>query len=126
MMSNKKSNQLFYIFLFILTMGLNIIGSVAGKYIGINLGNIRLMVVWIFILCLSLLSRTATWAFLNKRFKLSFIYPILSLNYLLSLIIGRILFDEPITPTRILGTAIIVFGVFFITISKDRLEEYQV
>jgi drug/metabolite transporter (DMT)-like permease len=62
------------------------------------------------------------WIILHRKFQLSFIYPFLSLNYFLSLYLGKILFNEPITIKKIIGSVVIVAGVCVITTSRKKLE----
>lgn len=119
------NNRFFYIFLFFITIILNLVGTIAGKYIGKNLNDFMFLAIWILVLIFSLLSRTVTMVFLNRKFKLSYIYPILSLNYLLSLIAGKLFFNESITFIKISGTVIIVLGVILTTFSKEKFEGYQ-
>ena len=47
--------------------------------------------------------------------KVSILQPMLSVNYIISLIIGHFLFKENIKPINILGVAIIIFGVLLIS-----------
>jgi drug/metabolite transporter (DMT)-like permease len=55
------------------------------------------------------------WLGVISRVQLSFAYPLLALNYLILLVPARFILNEPITFTRIVGAAIIVFGVIVIT-----------
>lgn len=55
------------------------------------------------------------WLGVISRVELSFAYPLLAMNYLILLIPARFILNEAITPTRIIGAAIIVFGVIVIT-----------
>lgn len=49
------------------------------------------------------------------RVNLSFAYPLLALNYVIILIPSRLLLNETITPTKIIGALIVVVGVIVIT-----------
>lgn len=46
---------------------------------------------------------------------LSVLHPVLSLNYILAIIIGVTILNETIIPCKILGIAIIIVGIIFIT-----------
>lgn len=116
---NKK---FFYIFILILTISINLLSIIAGKYIGINLSFSRILIFWLSVLIITYGLKFTLWFVLHRKFQLSFIYPILSLNYFFSLFLGKVLFQEAITVRKIVGSAVIVFGVFIITMSSKKLE----
>ena len=66
--------------------------------------------------------RSAVWLLLGKRYQLSFIYPILGINYVLSLVVGMAVFHEPFVLQRLVGAVIILCGVMLISFSKHRNE----
>jgi uncharacterized membrane protein len=68
------------------------------------------VMVGIALLILWLLSRMAllSWA------DLSYVLPVTSLGYVASAIIGRFFLNEQITPTRWMGTALIVAGTILV------------
>jgi drug/metabolite transporter (DMT)-like permease len=55
------------------------------------------------------------WLGVISRVNLSFAYPLLALNYVLILVPSRLLLNETITPTKIVGAVIVVVGVIVIT-----------
>lgn len=55
------------------------------------------------------------WLGVIARVNLSFAYPLLALNYVIILIPSRLLLNETITPTKIIGAVIVVIGVIVIT-----------
>lgn len=55
------------------------------------------------------------WLGVIARVNLSFAYPLLALNYVIILIPSRLLLNETITPTKIIGAVIVVLGVIVIT-----------
>jgi drug/metabolite transporter (DMT)-like permease len=114
--------KFFYIFIIILTISINLLSIVAGKYIGINLGLSGIFILWMSVMIITYGLKFALWFILHRKFQLSFIYPFLSLNYFLSLFLGKILFQEPVTLRKIIGSAIIVVGVFIISMSGKKLE----
>lgn len=116
---NKK---FFYIFILVLTISINLLSIIAGKYIGINLSFSKILIFWLSVLVITYGLKFTFWFVLHRKFQLSFIYPILSLNYFFSLFLGRVLFQEAITVRKIVGSAVIVFGVFIITMSSKKLE----
>jgi drug/metabolite transporter (DMT)-like permease len=55
------------------------------------------------------------WLVALSRAELSYTYPFASLQYALMLIASWQLFDEQITPLRLLGTLVIGIGVFLVS-----------
>ena len=51
------------------------------------------------------------WLIVLSKLKLSFAYPFLALNFVLITILSRLVLDEPITPARWIGIALICIGV---------------
>jgi len=52
--------------------------------------------------------------FAYKHGSLSVLQPMLSMNYVLTIIIGKFILSEEITMTKLIGIAVIVFGVVMI------------
>lgn len=57
---------------------------------------------------------TVIWMYLLSKLPLSFLYPLQSLAYVLSLFIALLIFKENIPVTRWIGTGIILLGVFMV------------
>ncbi len=114
--------KIFYILIVILAISINLLSIIAGKYIGMNLELSRVFAFWLSVMSLTYGLKFVLWFILHRKFKLSFIYPLLSLNYFFSLFLGKILFGEPVTLKKIIGSAVIVAGVFIITMSSKKLE----
>lgn len=57
---------------------------------------------------------TGIWMYLLSKLPLSFLYPLQSLAYVLSLVIALLIFKEHIPITRWIGTGVILFGVYLI------------
>lgn len=112
----------FYIIILILTVSTNLLSIIAGKYLGINLGFSGTFIFWLAILVIAYGSKFLFWFFLHRKFKLSFIYPILSINYFFSLVLGKVLFQEAITVQKVIGSIILVIGVFIVMMSSKKLE----
>jgi drug/metabolite transporter (DMT)-like permease len=117
-----SDKKFFYILIIILTIIINLFTIIASKYIGVNLEFSKIFVFWLSVLIITYSLKFIFWFFLNRKFQLSFIYPILSLNYFISLFLGKILFQEDITIKKIIGSIIIMIGVFIITMSSKKLE----
>ena len=52
------------------------------------------------------------WLGAMSRFGLSYVYPFTSMNYVLVLLFSWIVFNEPLSPIRWLGVAVIISGIF--------------
>jgi drug/metabolite transporter (DMT)-like permease len=58
---------------------------------------------------------TFLWFSILKRFELTKVYPLQSMSYIVVLFLGFFILKEPVTKTTVIGTLIIVLGVFIIT-----------
>ncbi len=115
-------NNIFYLFILILTVANNLVSIIAGKYIAIDLRLSKMLIIWLIVMIVSYVAKFLFWMILHRRFKLSFIYPILSINYFIALFLGKSLFGEPITAFKIAGSAILVAGVLLILLSNQKTE----
>jgi drug/metabolite transporter (DMT)-like permease len=57
---------------------------------------------------------TIIWMYLLSKLPLSFLYPLQSIAYVLSLFVGAFLFKEQIPVTRWIGTGVILLGVYMV------------
>jgi multidrug transporter EmrE-like cation transporter len=55
------------------------------------------------------------WVVVLGKIQLSVAYPLMSIGYIFTLILGAWLFKEPVSLTRIAGVLVIIFGVVLIT-----------
>ncbi|TET50118.1 MAG: hypothetical protein E3J58_03985 [Actinomycetota bacterium] len=115
-------NNIFYLFILLLTVANNLVSIVAGKYIAIDLKLSRTLIIWLIVMIASYAAKFLFWMILHRKFKLSFIYPILSINYFIALFLGKSLFGEPITAFKIAGSVILMAGVFLILLSSQKTE----
>jgi drug/metabolite transporter (DMT)-like permease len=67
-------------------------------------------------------SQTLFWLWVGKQYQLSYIYPFMGINYILSLLVGMMAFHEPFSWQAAIGSAIIMFGVLLISSSPHRDE----
>jgi drug/metabolite transporter (DMT)-like permease len=116
---NKK---FFYVLIIILTISINLLSIIAGKYVGMNLEISAALALWLSVMFITYGLKFVFWFILHRKFKLSFIYPFLSLNYFLSLFLGEVLFGETVTLIKIIGSVVIVSGVLFISMSGKKME----
>ena len=115
-------NNIFYLFILILTVANTLVSAVAGKYIALDLRFSKTLIIWLIVMAVSYAAKFLFWMILHRKFKLSFIYPILSINYFIALFLGKTLFGEPITAFKIAGSVILVLGVFLILLSSQKTE----
>lgn len=115
-------NNIFYLVILVLTVANNLVTIVAGKYIAIDLSFSGPTLIWLAVMLVSYAAKFLFWLILHRKFRLSFVYPVLSINYFVALILGRVLFDEPITAFKIAGSVILAAGVFLILLSSQKTE----
>ncbi len=103
-------------------MANTLVSIVAAKYIAIDLQFSKTLIMWLIVMFVSYAAKFLFWMILHRKFKLSFIYPILSINYFIAIFLGKSLFGEPITIYKIAGSVILVAGVFLILLSSQKTE----
>ena len=106
-----------------LAIGLNMAGAVASKYLALNLQDVLFAGVWGVLLIGVYGARMKYWVWAGRRYQLSFLYPFMSLSYVISLAIGFTLFGEEVTGSRVLGSLLIMAGVLTVGLSKNGEEE---
>lgn len=55
------------------------------------------------------------WLYVLSKLELSKAYPLVSLGYVFTLLLGYFLLHEPVNNYKILGVSLIILGVIFIT-----------
>ncbi|MDE1173466.1 MAG: EamA family transporter [Parvibaculaceae bacterium] len=55
------------------------------------------------------------WLLVLSRVEVSFAYPMVSIGYIVTAVAAYAFFGEAVTPTRIAGIAIIIFGVYLVS-----------
>ena len=112
---------------FIICLGLflNQASAVLVKYAALH-ANISILFFCLLVILIFLyFVRIVFWIFINSRWKISYIYPIFSIGYLLSFLIGIFVFGETFQWERCLGAIIITIGVSVISRSSDRRERVK-
>jgi multidrug transporter EmrE-like cation transporter len=69
---------------------------------------------WILSSILSTLFAGISWMLAMTRFEISYAYPWVSLNFVLMLVFGVLLFDESFNLAKVFGTLLIIAGVVLI------------
>ena len=67
-------------------------------------------------------SMMLAWLWLGRRYQLSYIYPILGLNYVIAVFVGSLAFHEPFYWQSLAGTLVIMAGVVLISTSPHSAE----
>ncbi|PDW04099.1 EamA family transporter [Candidatus Viridilinea mediisalina] len=100
----------------LLKLGVNLVGQRVGAF-SLNPAVLwATFTEWRVILGFALIFGGALfWLGVISRVNLSFAYPLLALNYVIILIPSRVILNETITPTKIIGAIIVVIGVIVIT-----------
>lgn len=60
---------------------------------------------------------------LGKHFQLSYFYPFLSINYVISCFVATWFFSEPLRIGQLIGASIILVGTVVLSCSNDALEQ---
>lgn len=55
-----------------------------------------------------------SWMLAMTKFEISYAYPFVSLNYILVLVAGFLLFNEAISATKLAGSALVILGIIVI------------
>lgn len=95
----------------------NAAGGIIGKYIALSKG-------WVVVVLVGLLfatfgARAMAWMWMGKHYQLSYIYPFMSINFILATVIGFWLFQEPVTFGKLIGSALIMSGTVVLSASKS-------
>ncbi len=106
-------------------MALNVGAQVALKYAVAGAGSVSyadpralvalalnpLVILGLFLYAASV----ANWLVVLKRMDLGLAYPLMSLGYIATFLLGVWLFHEPLSTTRIIGILVIIAGVVLLT-----------
>ena len=69
--------------------------------------------------------RALIWLLVGRRYQLSFVYPLMGLNYILSMVVGIAGFGERFSSQRLVGALVILLGVFIVSKSGHREDVYR-
>jgi drug/metabolite transporter (DMT)-like permease len=99
----------------LLKLGLNHIGGVSlfdGNALGSLLGLFRTPWIMLGFVCYGL--SALLWLDVLSKLDFSMAFPMVSLTYVFSLVIGRFIFHETVGLDRIIGVFLILAGLFFV------------
>jgi multidrug transporter EmrE-like cation transporter len=108
----------------IIGIAINISGTIITKYLAMNVSNTPVMILLSLALIFAMFLRVVYWVVIGKKYQLSFIYPLLGINYLLSFLLGIVLFNEAFQTSRLIGSIIILAGVIIVSYSDNKYEEF--
>jgi len=99
----------------LLKVGLNDIGGVSlfdGNPLASLLGLFRTPWIIVGFLCYGI--SAILWLDVLSKLDFSMAFPMVSLTYVFSIVIGRVIFDEAVGLDRVVGVLLILAGLFFI------------
>ena len=106
---------------------LNLSGAIISKFIAVTITTrLCLALALCPLLAATHLGRLFFWVTAGRRFQLSYIYPVLSINYFFSFILGILIFAETFEWSRLIGSFLIVAGVMCIMQSEHQFESTHV
>jgi drug/metabolite transporter (DMT)-like permease len=62
------------------------------------------------------------WLWVGRRYQLSYVYPLVGLNYVIAVFVGVLIFAEPFSVQTLCGAMITTFGVALLSTSPHRME----
>lgn len=69
---------------------------------------------WILSAILATFMAGVSWMLAMTKFELSYAYPFVSLNFILVIFAGFLLFNEALTAPRIIGSALVIVGILIL------------
>lgn len=103
-------------------LALNLSAGVAAKLLAVRFGDLGPCLVLAAVMTGCYVGRLWVWLRLGRRWQLSFVYPLLSLNYPLAGLLGYLLFGETASALRAAGLGLIAAGVVLVARSPNRAD----
>lgn len=122
----KKTNNILFGILIVCWLFLNLAGGILIKYSGLYHKNWLLLGILFVMLIGTWGGRAVVSMLIGQKFQLSYAYPFLGLNYVLSFVTGILLFGETFQLQRLIGSFIIVGGIVVLMLSKNKTEKKDV
>lgn len=73
---------------------------------------------WVISALVSTFCAGISWMMAMTRFEISYAFPFVSLNYVLILVLSVLLFNETITISKLIGSALVMAGIFVIAMGS--------
>lgn len=118
----KTCRNFFFYGLIALWLFFNLGGGLLIKYSALYHDRIWMLAFFFVMLMGTFGARAVVSVILGQYYQLSYVYPFLGLNYVLSMIAGILLFQEKFDCLRLAGSLVIVLGVFLLMFSKNKEE----
>ena len=128
MHQKQKGGKMSVIFLVLICVGMGVIGQLTMKK-GMNtIGNIGVKDImssrifeilfqkYVFVGMVFYVFASLLWLVILSQEELSFVYPLISIGYIVTTILGKFLFNENVTFFRFLGVLLIFGGVYLIVL----------
>lgn len=58
------------------------------------------------------------WLFVLAKLDVSVAYPFVALGFILTMVLGCLVFGEPLTVRKVMGTLIVAFGIYLVATTK--------
>jgi multidrug transporter EmrE-like cation transporter len=123
-----KGGKMNVLFLILICVGMGVIGQLSMKK-GMNtIGNIVvkdvlstrifeiLLQKYVFIGMIFYVLASFLWLVILSQEELSFVYPLISIGYIITAILSKLFFNESLTLFRLLGILLIFGGVYLIVL----------
>ncbi len=123
-----KGGKMNVLLLVLICVGMGVVGQLGMKK-GMNtIGNIGLKDIlssrifqiifqkYVFIGMAFYVFGSLLWLVILSQAELSFVYPMISIGYVITAILGKLLFNENVTFFRFLGILLIIGGVYLIVL----------
>ena len=75
---------------------------------------------WVITALITTFLAGVSWMLAMSKVELSYAFPFLSLNFLIVLAAGVVLFDESLTINKLIGTALIISGIAFLAAGQSQ------
>ena len=101
----------------------NLLGAMLVKFIGSGDWELLALGFLLIVLFVTYSIRVFIWMYLGRTMQLSFVYPFIGLNYILSFLIGLTIYGESFSIMRLAGSLFILAGVVVLSRSTSKKDE---
>jgi multidrug transporter EmrE-like cation transporter len=103
----------------------NLLGTIFLKMFADSSKNLYSVLVFVILIGFTFSVRIISWLMIGRWFQLSYIYPFMSINYVLAFIVGILVFSEPYGLNKMIGSCMITAGVILISFSPHKTEKMK-
>ena len=128
MFKKQKGGKMDVLFLVFICVGMGVIGQLGMKKGMTTIGNIEVKDIlstrifevvfqkYVFIGMLFYVLSSLLWLVILSKAELSFVYPLISIGYIITAIFGKFFFNENLSFFRLFGILLICGGVYMIAL----------